>query len=517
MKHYKTLRLILGDQLNPSHSWFKQKDNETLYIIAELAQETHYVKHHIQKLCAFFHAMENFASALSQAGFNVLHLTLDETCNDNNLPDLLNRIAKQYQCSVIEYQYPDEFRLHSQLEQFKKTHMLSVRAVDSEHFLFPFSQIKKRFVKNKHVTMEHFYRDMRKQFDILMDSGKPEGGKWNFDSNNRNKFSKNDIHDIPSPKLFTNDVKSIISRLNKHKVAYFGSIDNQLTWPTTRKQAISSLDYFCEYLLVNFGKFQDAMTDQSKHNTSLYHSRLSFALNTKILHPLYVIKRVITEYKQRPSEISISQVEGFIRQILGWREYVRAIYWVNMPDYATKNQLQANNKMPSYFWTGSTKMNCLSHALTQSLETSYAHHIQRLMVIGNFCMLTGINPDDVDNWYLGVYIDAIEWVEMPNTRGMSQFADDGIIATKPYAASGNYINKMSDYCKRCQYDVKQKVGEKACPLNSLYWNFMHTHRSKLEKNPRIGMVYKNWDRQTEEQKTVLLKQAAAHLIDLESL
>jgi deoxyribodipyrimidine photolyase-related protein len=188
-----------------------------------------------------------------------------------------------------------------------------------------------------------------------------------------------------------------------------------------------------------------------------------------------------------------------------------------MPDYARKNQLQAKNKLPEYFWHGSTKMNCLSHSLSQSLTTAYAHHIQRLMVIGNFCMLTGINPDDVDNWYLGVYIDAIEWVEMPNTRGMSQFADDGIIATKPYAASGNYINKMSDYCKSCQYDVKQKVGEKACPLNSLYWNFMHTHRSKLEKNPRIGMVYKNWDRQTEEQKAALLKQAAAYLVDLESL
>ena len=259
------------------------------------------------------------------------------------------------------------------------------------------------------------------------------------------------------------------------------------------------------------------MTDQSKNNTSLYHSRLSFALNAKILHPLYVIKRVISEYEKRPNEISLSQVEGFTRQILGWREYVRAIYWINMPDYAVKNQLQAKNKLPSYFWNSSTKMNCLSHSLKQSLETAYAHHIQRLMVIGNFCMLTGINPDDVDNWYLGVYIDAIEWVEMPNTRGMSQFADDGIIATKPYAASGNYINKMSDYCKSCQYDVKQKVGDKACPLNSLYWHFMNRHRDRLEKNPRIGMVYKNWDKQDKTLQEQTLQQAIYYLNNLEAL
>ena len=234
-------------------------------------------------------------------------------------------------------------------------------------------------------------------------------------------------------------------------------------------------------------------------------------------HPLFVIKRVIVQYEQRPNDISIAQVEGFVRQILGWREYVRAIYWINMPDYATKNQLKAKNTLPPYFWHAKTKMNCMHHALCESLTTAYAHHIQRLMVIGNFCLLTAINPDDVDAWYLGVYIDAIEWVEMPNTRGMSQFADDGIIATKPYAASGNYINKMSDYCKNCHYKVKQKVGDDACPFNSLYWHFMHTHRAKLEKNPRIGMVYKNWDKQENTLQQSTLQQATYYLNNLASL
>lgn len=517
MAHYKTLRLILGDQLNPAHSWFKNKDEDVLYLIAELRQETHYVKHHIQKLCAFFCAMDNFAKALAKAGYNVLHLTLEDTHGDSDLPALLNRIAKQNKCTAIEYQYPDEYRLKQQLAEFKKVSSFNVNAVDSEHFLLPFNEINKRFEKNKHVTMEHFYRDMRKKFNILMKDNAPLGEKWNFDTNNRHKFSKKDLPDIPKPKLFQNDVSGIIERLDKHNVNYFGKAETCLSWPTSRKQAQSALDYFCQYLLPRFGKFQDAMTDQCPDKNTFYHSRLSFALNAKILHPLYVINRVIKEYEQRLDEITLSQVEGFIRQLLGWREYVRAIYWNNMPEYGSKNQLNAMGSLPTFFWNGDTKMNCLSHSLKQSLNTSYAHHIQRLMVIGNFCLLTGINPDEVEKWYLGVYIDAIEWVEMPNTRGMSQFADDGIIATKPYCASGNYINKMSDYCKNCQYKVKEKIGNDACPLNSLYWHFMQRHRERLENNPRIGMVYRNWDKQAKSLRQETLTQAKYYIENIETL
>ncbi|WP_338363813.1 cryptochrome/photolyase family protein [uncultured Pseudoalteromonas sp.] len=518
MSHFKVLRLVLGDQLNASHTWFKEKSPDTLYLIAELKQETSYVKHHVQKICAFFYAMERFAVALKSANYCALHLTLDDTQQDKTLPDLLTRVAKQYHCDEIHYQYPDEFRLKAQLSKFKRESDFVVKAYDTEHFMLPFEQISERFKKNKHVTMEHFYRGMRKQYDILMDGNKPQGGKWNFDSSNRNKFKKSDLNAIPSPKLFKNDVSAIIERLDKHNVSYFGEITpQQLPWPLTREQAKTCLDYFCTQLLKNFGQFQDAMTDQIEENASLYHSRLSFALNAKLIHPLYVIKRVIDEFNAHPNTIAISQVEGFVRQILGWREYVRCIYWVNMPDYAQKNQLNAKGTLPSYFWDANVKMNCLHHALSQSLDTAYAHHIQRLMVIGNFCLLTGIDPDEVDQWYLGVYIDAIEWVEMPNTRGMSQFADDAIIATKPYAASGNYINKMSDYCKSCHYDVKQKVGEKACPYNSLYWQFMDKHRALLEKNPRIGMVYKNWDKQTPQLQQQTLAQANYYLTHINEL
>lgn len=517
MTTYKTLRLILGDQLNPSHSWFKNKDPDTLYLIAEIYQETAYVKHHIQKLTAFFCAMKNFANALQHAGFDVLHLTLDDTAQEPTLIDVINKVALQFQCECIQYQYPDEFRLKSALHNFSLSSHLTVNAYDSEHFLLPYTDIATRFSKGQHHTMEYFYRFMRKRYNILMQDGKPQGGKWNYDTQNRNKFTQSDIDKIPKPKLFNNDVSTIIERLNRHKIDYFGYVEKDLPWPTTRKQAVECLDYFCNYLLVHFGHFQDAMTSHSEHNTSLYHSRLSFALNSKLIHPLFVINRVLKEYNSRQNEITLSQVEGFIRQILGWREYIRAVYWCNMPQYAQANQLNASNTLPSYFWSGQTKMRCLSHALTQSLNTAYAHHIQRLMIIGNFCLLTSSNPNEVDSWYLGVYIDAIEWVEMPNTRGMSQFADDGIIATKPYAASGNYINKMSDYCKGCHYDVKQKVGDKACPYNSLYWNFINKHRELLEKNPRIGMIYKNWDKQTPELKKQTLEQASYYLNNIENL
>jgi len=300
-------------------------------------------------------------------------------------------------------------------------------------------------------------------------------------------------------------------------VSTFGHCQDTLLWPTSRNQAKQLLDYFCAYLLPLFGQFQDSMTCNSPEQWSLYHSRISFALNTKMLHPLQVIKQVLNEFESRPDDINLAQVEGFIRQILGWREYVRGVYWQNMPDYAAKNELNASRSLPDYFWHGKTNMNCMKHAINQSLDTAYAHHIQRLMITGNFCLLTEMDPEQVDSWYLGIYIDAIEWVEMPNTRGMSQFADGGLIATKPYAASGNYINKMSDYCKDCHYNVKEKTEDSACPFNSLYWHFMNKHEERLSRNPRIGMVYKNWQKQDAKQRQATLDRAQWCLDNIESL
>jgi deoxyribodipyrimidine photolyase-related protein len=259
------------------------------------------------------------------------------------------------------------------------------------------------------------------------------------------------------------------------------------------------------------------MTHQGKQRWSLYHARISFALNSKILHPSEVVQATLDRYYSGNESIEIAQIEGFVRQIIGWREYVRGVYWVNMPDYKELNQLNATNTLPDYFWTGNTKMRCVKHAVDQSLNYSYAHHIQRLMVTGNFAMLAGIDPDQLDQWYLGIYIDAIEWVEMPNTRGMSQFADGGLIATKPYAASGSYINKMSDYCAACDYKVKERTTEDACPFNSLYWRFMMSNSERLKNNPRTAMAYRSWNKMQPEIKQAILQRGDYCIENLEQL
>ena len=307
--------------------------------------------------------------------------------------------------------------------------------------------------------MESFYRMMRKKHDIMMVNGQPDGGKWNYDQSNRKKWTGKP--EIPSEFNFNKNVSGIVSEIEKAAIETFGSIGPEsFNWPTSEEECKKLLDYFCNYLLVHFGDFQDALHTNEKF---LFHSRLSFAMNSKMISPKDVIDTVLEYYYENTEKVHLSQIEGFIRQILGWREYMRGIYWKEMPEYAQMNKLENYNPLPDFFWTGKTKMNCLKHSIGQSLDEAYAHHIQRLMVIGNFSLLAQIHPDEVDAWYLGVYIDALEWVEITNTRGMSQFADGGIVATKPYVSSANYINKMGNYCKECLYSHTQKVGEDACP------------------------------------------------------
>ncbi|WP_115717909.1 cryptochrome/photolyase family protein [Gallaecimonas mangrovi] len=511
--NYHTLRVILGDQLNASHSWFKAGDDGVLYLIAEFPSEAHYVKHHIQKLCAFFLAMARFAAALNSAGHRVCYLTLDDT-QHLGFGEIIEQVFGEAGAIKLEVQRPDEYRVLSAYEALAEK--LPLTMVDSEHFLLPFTDIPKHFKAQSTVRMEHFYRKMRRRFQVLMTANKPEGGRWNFDADNRNKLKAADLAAIPEPLCFSNDVSAILERLARHQVPSIGTAQTQLLWPVTRQQAKELLHYFCQHLLANFGRFQDAMTGQSPHRWSLYHSRLSFALNSKMLSPWQVITTAISHYRQQ-SDINLAQVEGFVRQILGWREYVRGIYWANMPDYHQQNALAASRPLPDYFWHGQTQMQCMASAIGQSLHYGYAHHIQRLMVTGNFCLLTGIHPDHVDAWYLGIYVDAIEWVELPNTRGMSQFADGGWIASKPYCASGSYIQRMSDYCQHCHYQVKDKTGPDACPFNSLYWRFMLHHRQRLAQNPRLGMLYGNWDKQSPAEQAAILQRADWCLENLDKL
>lgn len=498
------LRLILGDQLNAGHSWFRSVEQDVLYILAELPQELGYVRHHRQKVLAFLGAMHRFAGALSEAGHRVRLLTLDETADADSLPSLLNRLITETGATGVRYLAPDEYRLDRQLAEWAEAAPVPVTMQDSEHFITS----RDAWADYPHSRMEFFYRALRREHKVLLTpDGKPEGGQWNFDQDNREKLPKD--ADWPAPLSFHHDLSELNTRLDRHGVDMFGEADpHDVPWPLTRQESRTLLAHFLSECLPSFGRYQDAMTHRG---WSLYHSRLSFSLNTKMLHPMEVIRAAETHWRDNSEHITIAQVEGFIRQILGWREFVRALYWAHMPDYATHNALSADRPLPDFFWTGDTDMACLRHSIGQSLEHAYAHHIQRLMVIGNYALLTGVNPDAVDAWYLGVYVDAIEWVEMPNTRGMSQYADGGLIASKPYAASGQYINKMSDYCRDCPYDVRKKSGPGSCPFNSLYWDFLHRNGDTLRRNARMKLVYANWDRQPEDRRQAILDWAATLL------
>ncbi|SDH30271.1 cryptochrome/photolyase family protein [Winogradskyella thalassocola] len=501
----KTLRLILGDQLNSNHSWFSEAKENVIYCLFEMRQETDYVTHHIQKVIGFFAAMRSFAEELQSNGHNVIYFKINDKSNTQSLVGNLSKIIKDHNTEAFEYQLPDEYRLDQQLTEYCKSLVIETHTSDSEHFYTSRYELKEFFEGKKTYLMEKFYRDMRKKHEVLMEGKQPEGGQWNYDKSNRKKWKGKP--EIPHYKWFINDVSKIVSDIEKAKIKTIGSFKTEtFSYPINREQALEQLNYFCEHLLIRFGDYQDALhTDQ----VYLFHSRISFAMNIKLLSPKEVVNSVIDYYYEHKSEIDISQVEGFVRQIIGWREYMRGMYWTLMPDYKSENHLNNTNSLPEFFWTGNTKMNCLKQSINNSLENAYAHHIQRLMITGNYALLTQIHPDEVDAWYLGIYADAIEWVQLPNTRGMSQFADGGKIATKPYVSSGSYIDKMSNYCDKCHYNKKEKITDKACPFNSLYWNFLDDKREILGSNRRMAMMYSVLDKMDKSQLNTLKERATA--------
>ena len=480
----KKLRLILGDQLNQKHSWFDKTDDDITYIMAEMRQETDYVKHHIQKVVGFFLAMRNFQEELSEKGHRFIYLKIGDGDNPQQLDKLIEKHVANTNAERFEYQLPDEYRLDKQLKSICKSLSIETEAIDSEHFYTTRYELKNFYSGKKQFVMESFYRMMRKKHDIMIVNGQPDGGKWNFDHSNRKKWTGKP--EIPHERGFRKDVGALLEEIEKARIKTMGNIDpKSFNWPTSRADSLSVLNYFCKNLLVHFGDYQDALHSEQKF---LFHSRISFAMNSKMISPKEVIDKVLDHYYEHTGDIHISQVEGFVRQILGWREYMRGMYWASMPGYAKYNKLDNHNKLPEFYWTGETKMNCLKQAITQSLDEAYAHHIQRLMITGNYALLTQVHPDEIDAWYLGIYIDAIEWVEITNTRGMSQFADGGMIATKPYVSSANYINKMGNYCSGCEYSHTKKVGENACPFNALYWNFLDEKKEHFANNHRMNMM-----------------------------
>lgn len=505
-KQYRCIRLILGDQLNAQHSWFGQTDEETLYVLFEQRSETDYTRHHIQKIIGFFLAMRHFAEARRAEGHHVLYWDLDEPENEQNFSDNIRKLTQRYGATQFSYQLPDEYRLDVELKALAEELPCETEVADTEHFLTTRKYIADFFEGKKRYLMESFYRQMRREYDLLMepDGKTPLTGVWNYDQRNRNRMPKR--VDIPPALHFPRDVSKIVDMLERHGVKTMGNVDKVgFLWQVTREESLQVLDHFVRYGLPEFGTYQDSLTDR---HYLLFHSRLSFSMNTKMLHPLEVVHACINYWREHPEEVEIQQIEGFVRQIIGWREYMRGIYWDKMPDYEQVNYFNHTQKLPDWYWTGNTKMHCLAHAVGQSLDHAYAHHIQRLMITGNFALLLGAHPDEVDDWYLGVYMDAIQWVEITNTRGMSQFADGGLVGTKPYVSSANYINKMSDYCRDCQYDPKKRVGPTACPFNALYWDFYDRNEEQLRRIPRIGMAYRHLDKMNAEDKQALFERAA---------
>ncbi len=509
----KTLRLLLGDQLNCNHSWFQVVDGSVTYVLMEIRTETDYAQHHIQKVVGFFSAMQQFSAELQSQKHRVIYLHLNDASNLQSFKKNILFLVEKEQFTHFEYQFPDEYRLDEQLKNLCQSLSIPTSVCDSEHFMSSRNELGDFFEGKKTFLMESFYHMMRKKHHILMNGDKPLTGKWNYDGENRKKLPKD--HKSTPPLVFNNNVSKIVSEVQKTDIKTIGTIDAEnFVWPVNRAQSLELLDFFVTECLALFGSYQDAMTP---NEWSLYHARISFSMNIKLISPLEVINRAITEWENRPEEIAYNQLEGFVRQIIGWREYMRGIYWKKMPEFATMNYFNNENQLPAWFWTGKTKMNCLKDTINQSLNYAYAHHIQRLMITGNFALLAGIHPDEVDAWYLGIYIDAIEWVEITNTRGMSQFADGGIVGTKPYVSSASYIDKMSHFCGSCYYKKAIKTGEKACPFNSLYWNFYDKNEDKLGKNPRIGMMYNVWRKMKPDDKVALLEQADYYLKNINEL
>lgn len=507
-----TLRLILGDQLNAQHRWLTEVDDAIVYVMMEVRQETDYVLHHAQKILAIFAAMRDFARQLREAGHRVHYVTIDQPQSARSITDNLDALAAEYGAQAVQYQAPDEWRLDQQLYLHGRAARLPWLMADTDHFYTSRNDAADIFRNRKQWLMEFFYRQMRVRHGVLMeDAGQPVGGQWNFDHDNRKPWRGQPAE--PPDARTPHDHAVLWQAIVDAGVKSFGNPQaGQLPWPLNRGEALQQLDAFVENGLPHFGDYQDAMSSKAWR---LFHSLLSFALNVKMLAPREVVGRAEAAY--HAGHAPLAAVEGFIRQILGWREYVRGVYWTHMPEYVEKNYFDHQRPLPRWFWDGKTRMNCVSHAITQSLEQAHAHHIQRLMVIGNFAMLAGLHPGEVHRWYLGIYIDAFEWVELPNTVGMSQFADGGFLATKPYVSSAAYIDRMGDYCKGCHYDKKARLGETACPFNALYWDFFRRNAGTLARNPRIGMAYRQLKKMDDAAIAGLTEQAGRMLAKLDEL
>jgi len=502
------LVIVLGDQCDHHAACFDDFDRHQDRVwMAEVAEESSHVWSSKQRIAVFLSAMRHFAKELVDKKIPLQYTRLTDPENTQTLKGELSRAIEHLHPEAIVMTAPGDWRVLTAIKAVAVHHQLPLDIREDRHFFSTVREFAAHAKGRKQLRLEYFYRELRSKTGILMQHDKPIGGAWNFDQENRESFGKEGPGAIPAPMRFDCDdiTREVIDLVNVRFANHPGNVSatrDGFGWPVTRQQALKGLDHFITKRLPSFGRYQDAMW---AHEPWLFHSHLAAALNLKLLTAQEVVRAA--EQAFHDGHAPLAAVEGFIRQILGWREFVRGIYWTHMPDYLERNALNAQESLPKFFWTGNTNYNCLRDVIAQTLNTGYAHHIQRLMVTGLYGLLLGVNPKAIHEWYLSVYVDAVEWVELPNTLGMSQFADGGIMASKPYAASGKYIDRMSNYCAGCRYDPALAVGEEACPFTTLYWDFLMRHEQALAKNPRMVMQIRNLSRLPEDKKKTIRAQA----------
>ncbi len=491
----RNLVLVLGDQLDHLSSAFKSFDQETDAIwMAEVPEEATHVWCHKLRIAYFFSAMRHFRDECNKKGRRVHYHELSRRpANDRgkSFGDILTKDARRLKPDKLIVVEPGDFRVLDCLRQTAAKLGVELEIRPDRHFYCSIEDFHRYAEGRKSLRLEFFYRDMRKKHAVLLDeSGEPVGGQWNFDHDNRESFHQGGPDDLPQPKFFAPDAvtKQVIELVRSRFADHPGNLDHFIL-PVMRRQARAFLKNFIANVLPNFGRWEDAMWNDEPF---LYHSRLSAILNLKLLNPRECVDAAVDAY--RTGRAPINSVEGFVRQILGWREFIRGVYWLKMPEYIELNHFDHQLKLPAFFWDGETDMNCVRQSMRHVINHGYAHHIHRLMVLGNFAQLWGVHPRKFHDWHMAMYLDAIDWVSLPNTLGMSQYGDGGIVGTKPYCSSGNYINKMSNFCKNCRFDYKQRVGEDACPFTTLYWEFMDRHYDRLSDNPRMKFPIKNLEK-----------------------
>ena len=516
----RRLIVVLGDQLDADSTVFEGFDPELDWIwMAEVSGEATHVWNSQCRIAIFLAAMRHFRDRLRERGWPVAYRQLNVSGSQWSFGDRADlglaagaeTLASQLALTLdrlrpaeVHAVDPGEWRLKDQLQEVARAAGIAWVTRPDQHFFSSPEDFAAHARGRKQLRLEFFYRELRQRTGFLMDGDQPAGGQWNYDAENRESFGKQGPGFVPAPRRFPPDAltQEVLAMVQERFSSHPGSVA-AFDWPLTAAEAQSTLDDFIAHRLPEFGRWQDAMWTGEPW---LYHSRLSAVLNLKLLHPRTVLDA--TENAYRSGRVPLPAAEGFIRQILGWREYVRGVYWHSMPGYLERNALGAHQPLPRFFWTGDTEFNCLRHSLRQTLDLGYAHHIQRLMVTGLFSLLVGVHPKEVHGWYLAAYVDAVEWVELPNTLGMSQYADGGVMASKPYIATGKYIQRMSNYCQGCRFDPAQATGPKACPFTTLYWDFLARHQALLAKNPRMSLQVRNLARIAPEQLAAISRQAS---------